>query len=157
MLAVALLAASVPLRAQPRDEAQSIKTWLQSYDAAFNAKDLERLAGFYHPDVTIYEGGSVNNGWLDYRDNHLGPELNEFLEVQLSHAGVTPHLMDAAGRAAYVTSEYRLKVRMKERDIDTGGLETLVLVKTDDGSWKIRHSHTSSRRRPAAPPPGARP
>jgi ketosteroid isomerase-like protein len=36
--------------------------------------------------------------------------------------------------------------------MDSGGLETLVLVKGDDGSWKIRHSHTSARRRPPAPP-----
>ena len=31
------------------------------------------------------------------------------------------------------------------------GLETLVLVKSQDGGWKIRHSHTSSR--PARRPP----
>jgi ketosteroid isomerase-like protein len=153
MLAAALVAAaSVPLQAQTRDGGESIKAWLQSYDAAFNAKDLARLASFYHPDVTIYEGGSVNNGWLDYRDNHLGPELNEFIELQFSHTGVTPHIVDKDGRIAYVTSEYRLKVRMKEREVDTGGLETLVLVKGDDGSWRIRHSHTSTRRRPAASP-----
>jgi ketosteroid isomerase-like protein len=41
---------------------------------------------------------------------------------------------------------------MGERQLDSTGLETLVLVKAADGSWKIRHSHTSSRpaRRPAA-------
>lgn len=157
MAAAIVAAAGVPLRAQTKDGGEGIKAWLQSYDAAFNAKDLARLATFYHPDVTIYEGGSVNDGWADYRDNHLGPELNEFLEVQYSHAGVTPHVLDKEGRLAYVISEYRLKVRMKEREIDTGGLETLVLVKGDDGSWKIRHSHTSTRRRPAAPAPGSTP
>jgi ketosteroid isomerase-like protein len=40
---------------------------------------------------------------------------------------------------------------MGERQLDSGGLETLVLVKDADGSWKIRHSHTSSR--PARRPP----
>ena len=42
--------------------------------AAFVAKDLKKLATFYHPDVTIYEGAGINNGWADYRDRHLGPE-----------------------------------------------------------------------------------
>jgi hypothetical protein len=37
-------------------------------------------------------------------------------------------------------------------DVDSGGLETLVLVKAGD-TWKIRHSHTSARRRPAPPAP----
>lgn len=48
-------------------DASAIETWLKGYDAAFNAKDLERLAAFYHPDVTICEGGGTNNGWADYR------------------------------------------------------------------------------------------
>ncbi len=36
-----------------------------TYDAAFKSKDLEKLATFYHPDVTIYEGAGINNGWAD--------------------------------------------------------------------------------------------
>ena len=55
------------------------------------------------------------------------------------------------GNSAYATSEYSLKAKAGERDIDAGGLETLVLVKGPDGAWKIRHAHTSSR--PARRPP----
>jgi hypothetical protein len=41
---------------------------------------------------------------------------------------------------------------MGERDVDTQGLETLVLVR-EGTAWKIRHSHTSGRpRRPPADP-----
>lgn len=130
-------------------EAAKIEAWLKEHDAAFNAKDLEKLGAFYHADVTVYEGGGINNGWADYRDRHLGPELKSFQNLQFSHANVTAHLL-AGGRSAYATANYALKARMGERDIDSGGLATYVLVKTDDGAWKIRHSHTSSRpRRPA--------
>jgi ketosteroid isomerase-like protein len=125
--------------------------FLKGYDAAFNAKDLGRLAGYYHPDVTIFEGGSVNDGWADYRDHHLGPELREFEGLEFSHVKVVPHLL-GDGRSAYVTAEYRLKAKMGDRVIDAFGLETLLLVKATDGAWKIRHSHTSSRRKPAAAP-----
>lgn len=55
-----------------------IESWLKGYDAAFNARDLGKLAAFYHAEVTIYEGGGINNGWADYRDRHLGPELKGF-------------------------------------------------------------------------------
>ena len=132
-------------------DAAAIETWLQGYDAAFNAKDLEKLAAFYHPDVTIFEGGGVNNGWADYRDHHLGPELKEFQNLQFGHANTKVHLL-ADGQAAYVTSDYSLKATISEKAIDSGGLETLILVKSRDGDWKIRHSHTSARRRPAAQP-----
>jgi len=130
-----------------QDEADRIKTWLQGYDAAFVAKDLNKLATFYHPDVTIFEGGGVNRGWIDYRDNHLGPELKDVQNLQFSHTNVVVRMLGTD--AAYVSAEYVIKGQMGERDVDAGGLATLVLVR-DGGAWKIRHSHTSSRRRAAA-------
>ena len=129
----------------PEDAA--IASWLQAYDRAFVAKDLDKLGSFYHADVTLFEGGGVNNGWVDYRDHHIGPELKGFENLQFEHRNVAVHLLEG-GAAAYVTSEYALKARIGVREIDSGGLETLVLVKSG-GAWKIRHSHTSARRRPA--------
>jgi P-type Cu+ transporter len=35
---------------------------------------------------------------------------------------------------------YAIKAKLGERIMDSGGLETLVLVKGDDGAWRIRHS-----------------
>lgn len=132
-------------------EQAAIEAWLKGYDTAFNAKDLDKLAAFYHPDVTIYEGAGINNGWADYLDHHLGPELKAFQNLQFAHSDtkVTVH---AGGQSAYATSRYTLKAKMGERDIDSEGLATYVLLKGTNGAWTIRHSHTSSRpaRRPAA-------
>lgn len=130
--------------------AATVKAFIEAYDRAFNAKDLNRLAAFYHPDVTIFEGGHVNTGWIDYRDNHLGPELKEMEDLQFAHVEVVPRVLSDA--TAYVTAEYRLKTKMNGKPVDAEGLETLVLVKGADGAWKIRHSHTSSRRKPTAQP-----
>ena len=150
---VTKLAAAVGAGAPQTADADTagVEAWLKGYDAAFNAKDLERLAAFYHPDVTIYEGGGINNGWMDYRDRHLGPELKEFENLQFGHSNTKVSVLPG-GQSAYATSEYSIKAKMGQREIDSRGLETLVLVKATDGSWKIRHSHTSSRpaRRPAA-------
>lgn len=157
-LALAGLLAASAARAHEAAADGGIQAWLQSYDAAFNAKDLDRLASFYHPDVTIYEGGSINLGWADYRDHHLGPELKEMEDLQFSRHNVTPHLLGRDGQTAYITAEYRIKARIEERQIDAGGLETLVLVKDPSGAWKIRHCHFSSRKRPApSPAPASKP
>lgn len=126
-----------------------IKAFVEAYDRAFNTRDINRLAVFYHPDVTIFEGGYVNTGWVDYRDNHLGPELKEMEELHFSHVAIVSHVLSDG--AAYVTAEYRLKTRMEGELVEAEGLETLVLVKGSDGAWKIRHAHTSSRRKPATP------
>ena len=140
-----LAAAANAGSAQTADtDAASVEAWLKGYDAAFNAKDLDKLATFYHPDVTIYEGGGINNGWADYRDRHLGPELKAFENLQFGHSNTKVTILPG-GQSAYATSEYSIKAKMGERDIDSRGLETLVLIKGPDGSWKIRHSHTSSR------------
>lgn len=151
MGALVLLLAGALGSASPAESPadQALKAFVVAYDGAFNAKDLERLAAFYHPEVTIFEGGHVNTGWLDYRDNHLGPELKEMADLRFSHVDVLPHVLSEA--AAYVTAEYRLKATISGKVVEAEGLETLLLLKGADGSWRIRHSHTSSRRRPAAP------
>jgi ketosteroid isomerase-like protein len=127
-------------------DAAAIDKWLAGYDAAFLSKDLDKIAVFYHPDVTIYEGGGINNGWADYRDRHLGPELKEFEGLEFGHSD-RKVAVASDGRSAYVTSRYFIKAKRGERLLDSVGLETLVLTKQPDGAWKIRHSHTSGRAR----------
>lgn len=146
-IALVVIVSAGSLRAQTNADETMIKTWLQSFDRAFVARDVDRLEPFYHPDVTIFEGGGVNKGWADYRDHHIGPELKDMEGLQFEHRNVVVHLLSAT--TAYVTSEYAIKARVGDRNVDGGGLETLVLVKGPDGAWKIRHSHASARRRPA--------
>lgn len=149
VLTVPSLATNVD-QVQTSSDAATVEVWLKGYDAAFIAKDLDTLATFYHPDVTIYEGGGINNGWADYRDRHLGPELKAFENLQFGHSNTKVTVLPG-GQSAYATSEYFIKAKMGTREIDSGGLETLVLIKGADGNWKIRHAHTSSRpRRPGA-------
>jgi hypothetical protein len=44
-----------------RDMVQSVRRGVQR-------EGSRQTAASYHPDVTIYEGGGINNGWIDYRD-----------------------------------------------------------------------------------------
>ena len=130
------------------NDAAAIEAWLKGYDAAFLSKDLNKLAAFYHPEVTIYEGAGINNGWADYRDRHLGPELKAFENLEFAHSGTKVTVLPG-GESAYAISRYTIKAKMGDRMLDNEGLETLLLIKTPEG-WKIRHSHTSGRaRRPA--------
>ena len=131
--------------APPQDKA--IVDFFAEYDAAFVAKDLDRLAKLYHPDVTIFEGGGVNTGWVDYRDNHIGPELRGFSGLKFSHSNIKAQMLGTD--AAYVTSEYAIETATATGTSKSGGLETDVLVR-QNGHWLIRHTHTSARRqRPA--------
>jgi ketosteroid isomerase-like protein len=126
---------------------EEILAWIKGYDAAFLAKDLDRLATFYHPDVTVYEGAGLDDGWADYRDTHLGPELKAFEDLSFGHSNHAVHML--GDRVAYVTSEFFIKATMKTRTLDLIGRETLIVEKDASGAWKIRHSHTGTRARPA--------
>lgn len=154
LIPVILMLLAVPSAAhvtgQYATETGAIEALFKAYDAAFNAKDLDKLGTLYHQDVTVYEGGGIDNGWAAYRDKHLGPELKAFENLEFGHRDLAVNVLPG-GTAAYATARYSLKAKMRDREVDAGGLATYVLVKGADGAWQIRHSHTSSRpRRPAA-------
>ena len=132
--------AGLPAQSIPPD----IAAFFKAYDTAFNARDIDKLATLYHPEVTIFEGSGINRGWVDYRDNHLGPELTSFQDLQWAHTNLVVHMLGDA--AAYVTGDYSIKYKIGDRAVDSGGIATHVLVK-EQGAWRIRHSHTAARRR----------
>ena len=142
IVAALIASASVAASAQSRDS--EVVAFLKMYDEAFNARDIQKLATMYHQDVTIFEGSGINRGWIDYRDNHLGPELKSFQDLQWAHSNIVVHMLGDA--AAYVTADYTIKYKSGDRAVDSGGIATHVLVK-EQGAWKIRHSHTAARRR----------
>ena len=139
---VLMMAASAALRAQ--SVPPEIAAFFKAYDTAFNARDIDKLATLYHPEVTIFEGSGINRGWVDYRDNHLGPELKSFQDLQWAHSNLVVHMLGDS--AAYVTADYSIKYKAGDRAVDSGGIATHVLVK-EQGAWRIRHSHTAARRR----------
>jgi len=143
IVAVVMLSSHLaPIFAQGQQEKAILDLFTQ-YDAAFVAKDLDQLAKLYHPDVTIFEGGGTNTGWVDYRDNHIGPELKSFNGLKFSHSNLKIQMLGPD--AAYVTSEYSIETIGANGPTRSGGLETDVLVR-QNGTWVIRHTHTSARR-----------
>jgi ketosteroid isomerase-like protein len=146
LLSSAVAAQGTGHEAHHSQASAEIVAWFAKYDEAFTARDLERLATMYHPDVTVYEGGGINTGWADYRDRHLGPELKSFNNLKFAHANVNANMVGAD--AAYVTADYSLARTVNDREVKSGGLATYILIR-QNGRWVIRHSHTSSRRVPA--------
>jgi hypothetical protein len=99
------------------------------------------VLGHLHPDAAIYEAGHAETT-EQYRSGHLRSDI-EFSQAVPSETlredqVVTPDLV-------LLLRESRSRGRFREREIDTGGVETLVLVPTPEG-WKIRHIHWSSGR-----------
>lgn len=127
------------------DDAQTIRALLEAVAAYMQAGDMASLGDIYAPGrgVHIIEGSGVNHGWDDYRDNHLGPELNAYKNFTYKYLAIEPVVK---GEFAFVALRYELTADTDSGHIEMEGRGTTVLEKME-GRWRIVHTHTSGRRR----------
>lgn len=124
--------------------AQAVTRTLEGYAAAVRAMDVEAMGELVTDDLLIFEGPGVDRGWAEYRDHHLKPELEAFESIDYRFQEIEAH---PAGDLAWASFRYSLHIVMPEREIDSGGVGTAVLVRGADGAWRLRHLHTTPERR----------
>jgi ketosteroid isomerase-like protein len=123
---------------------------------AFERGDLKAATQVWSnaPSLTVFEGGHINRGWLDYRDNHLGPEMKELHGARYRLSEVVPHVV---GDTAWATFAYGISgSEIGGRTFSGSGIGTAVLQR-QTGNWRIVHWHTTSTPRPRTPSPTATP
>ena len=118
----------------------------------FETGDLAMLDTVWANDesVTVFESGYANYGWVDCRDHHLKPEINEMKNVKYTLSDIRTRV---SGNTAWATFKYALAADLEERHVEAAGLGTAVLEKRG-ADWKIVHWHTSApRSKPAEKKP----
>lgn len=58
----------------PEDEVRSA---VQRFEQGLAARDVSKIELLVAPDLVVLENGGRNDGWVDFRDNHLIPEFAE--------------------------------------------------------------------------------
>jgi hypothetical protein len=111
------------------------------YSQAGNLAALDTLFGAGR-GVHIIEGSGVNHGWIDYRDNHLKPELDSFRNFRYTYSAVEPVVR---GNVAWAAFRYTLGADTPNGHVEAEGRGTMILEK-QQGRWVIVHMHTSGRR-----------
>ncbi len=149
LLAVAVLLSAgslvpAPTVAQSSDEA-AVRRVVEAIAALSQGKDLAGLDTLFAHDawVRVIEGGGVNQGWVDYRDHHLQPELAEFANFRYRYFEIEPQVR---GGVAWAPFRYELVVDTPRGHVEVDGRGTAILEKRR-GRWVIVHLHTSGRRR----------
>ncbi len=140
----AVAAESIP---EESGQAAVIKV-ISKYDAALEARSVERLAELVHPDLLILEGIHKNVGWADYRDNHIGPEMKEWKALKIEKPSI--HDVELSGDLAFAVQEAVYTVTTGEKNTIMRVAETFVLRRSN-GTWKIRHVHFSAKAEPTTP------
>jgi ketosteroid isomerase-like protein len=54
-----------------------VKNVIQRFHEAIDRHDVAAIGGLVSPAVVVFENGHRNDGWTDFRDNHLIPEFKE--------------------------------------------------------------------------------
>ena len=112
---------------------------IETYDSAFKNKDVETIKTLLAPEILLYEHSVRNDGLQDVFENHLKPEILEFEDLQLDFSDVR---ITSGLTVALLTRQYRIRGRLRGREINGTGNETMVWKKTPSG-WKVLHIHYS--------------
>lgn len=147
LFAIAMVLFCGPLFAVNAQDA-TFKAAMEKYDKAFRTKDTETIKALLAPDVLLYEHSVRNDGLQDVFENHLKPEIVEFedMALELSDVRVT-----SGADLVLVTRQYTIRGKLRGRDINASGNETMVWKKVG-AEWKVAHIHYSHPcPRPPAP------
>lgn len=155
LLGVAALAVAGAVAFAASPEETAIRKVLADYQAAMKARSVVKLAAVVTDDLLILEGTHKNDGWADYRDKHIGPEMAEWKEFKIANPVISR--LEIAGALAYIVQEATYTIVAAEETVVMLGAETFVLGKTGK-DWKIKHVHLSGKRvgtpKTSAPQPG---
>lgn len=118
----------------------------RSYFEAMDRKDLDAAEALFAKKSSVFESGGDEGDWAHYRAHHIGAELDAIVRFETT-LGKPEEEISADGAMAFVAwpIEYHIALR-DDREIDSRGTVTFVLVRSDDG-FRIRHLHWSSRRK----------
>lgn len=139
--AAPLLLACAPLAGQQGESAgEAARAVVDGFHDALRAGDSTTVIDLLHPDARIYEGGHPETR-DEYRSGHLRGDIAFLRNVE---SETIREELVVEGSMALYEREDRKTGTFRDREIDSRGTETLVLVRTPDG-WRIRHIHWSSR------------
>ena len=138
---IAMLAGGSRVVGQQSPEIQ-VAAVVDAYHAALAAGDSVTALGHLAPDVTILESGGVEDK-EHYRSGHLAADMRFAQAVRRESGEIQVRLL---GDVAWAYSTSITQGRIGDRDINSQGAELMVLAR-EDGAWKIKAIHWSSRQR----------
>ena len=112
---------------------------IEKYDRAVATKDVATVRTLLAPDVLLYEHSVRNDGIDDVFENHLKPEIVEFEDMKMEFSDAR---LDSGSDFGLLTRQYHLQGKLKGREINATGNETMVWKKLGR-DWKIIHIHYS--------------
>jgi len=138
LVLVSLLAVGASATAQENMGATDV---VAAFHAALEAGDGDAALALMAPEVVILESGGGEKSRDEYASHHLAGDMRF---AGASDRETLEQRQETFGDTAVVLTWTRTTGTFGERQIDSNGVETMVLHRAD-GQWRIVHVHWSSR------------
>jgi ketosteroid isomerase-like protein len=102
------------------------------FEKALRDRDLAAVEPLVSDDIVVFENGHRNDGWPDFRDNHLVPELKE--PASPSDARLVTVKETAVLAWAYTRTAIFAKGRARK---PTHVLWSVYVLEKERGAWKV--------------------
>lgn len=112
---------------------QAVLAVVQQFESGLRARDLSRIERVVADDLVAFENGHRNDGWPDFRDNHLVPEMKDFpppSRNEVIRVSATPNM-----GWAYTQTKMTLTRRLGKEVEAT--LWSIYVVEKRAGQWKL--------------------
>ncbi len=129
------------LHAQQKNDDQVIAV-IDAFHKALVAGDSTTALSYLAADVAILESGGIENKH-HYRSGHINGDMRFAKAVPRDRGELTVTII---GDVAWAYSLSITQGKMGDREINSQGAELVVLAK-ENGTWKIKAIHWSSRKR----------
>ena len=110
------------------------------FHAALERGDTTAALALMADDVLVFEQGGAERSKAEYAGHHAAADAEFARATESLFSGRRVQL---SGNMALVTTETRTTGRFRDRDVNSAGVETMVLRRSRDG-WRIVHIHWSS-------------
>ena len=110
-----------------------VRTVVEQFEQGLAQHDLTRIEPLMAADMVAFENGQRNDGWQDFRDNHLVPEMKE--PAPPSHTEVIRVVVTPQMGWAYTRADLTLTRKGGEKV--EARLWTVYVLEKRGEQWKI--------------------
>ena len=123
----------VPAQSSPRAQESTVLAVVKSFEAGLQSRDLRQIEKSVSDDIVVFENGHRNDGWADFRDNHLAHELQEPappMKTELVKSKISSNM-------AWVYTHSEFPVKTKAGTEATATLWSVYILEKRAAGWKI--------------------
>lgn len=130
---VAVVLSGLASAQDTRGEETQVRKIVQQFEEGLSRRDLTKIEPLMATDLVALENGHRNDGWADFRDNHLVPEMKE--PMPASKTEVVKVTATKTMGWAYTKTEMQMSTKSGEkRDVE---LWTVYILEKRGEDWKI--------------------